>query len=682
MEFICNESEFELGQEGQFIGLKLHGARFEFPLGYTLYEVSGHVTDSSLSPVQEVATDDSVPSRDGEAMLTLSGAGRTWKLRLTAGDQLSLRPEGREWEESTVASVTVPFPVAAEILIPEGHNLGRRIDEDMPAGEQYHTRPGYSFVLVKCGDIWLRIHSTDQNSYQLHARGSLGLSRQPDLFLLTWSWRPGNSDLHLALFSSMDAAIADYRDYLQKEVGIRTLSERKELPAWVRKVSLVFIIDMMRSHGVISHDYKDVARMARDLRDAGCPNETLFYLPGWAGPYDAVYPTCEPHIELGGDQAFREMIDSLHECGYRVMIHTNPWGVDPFHPDIDRYLQYVLKDPDGKYAGFQTVSRTKWGIISPDFRRLMFWSGRVKFSADSDGKTTFTTLPVPDRVEAVLTLGGIRGDGRLSVTIGRRTHRTPAGAFAKGNEHVMEFPFLLEPGPNRIVLSAEGDLDLSHGWYAINECRVPPDRYATWTYPILFADTQNAEWQQIFVENVTAVVKTYAIDAIHCDATEYELNKPIYTALTERLPRLPVSGEGYGTLSAMGYFAFAQSGQCQTLTGHLDAMKGTQRQGAVPDVTKLDEELAWLNKESAVTSFVSDYIRIYPHLCAANAFVPVGTVCNHSAPLISPRDPSALWSVLHDAKRLGFVPALRLNYREYGLDSETRKAINELSAQS
>ena len=88
----------------------------------------------------------------------------------------------------------------------------------------------------------------------------------------------------------------------------------------------------------------------------------------------------------------------------------------------------------------------------------------------------------------------------------------------------------------------------------------------------------------------------------------------------------------------------------------------------------------WLDKVSPVCDFAWDYIRTYPHLCAINAFVPVGKICNTFPARQIPARTEEHWRVLRDAKRLGYIPALRVNFREYGLDEETVKAIRELGA--
>jgi len=345
----------------------------------------------------------------------------------------------------------------------------------------------------------------------------------------------------------------------------------------------------------------------------------------------------------------------------------------------------VLKDKNGDYAGFQTGTLTKWGIMAPPSRPLKFRTDRIPFRGAKGAKSfAFQTVYVPDTCEALISVGNLKiGDARVEFTIDRRSMLTPAGWFKDHDEYAFPFPFLLKPGENKVQVEVLGDAkpDLSESWYAIRRCFIPVNPYSTWTYPILFADTTNPEWIRIYVDEVASAVRKYKIDAIHIDATEYEWNKPTYIALKEKLPDIPMAGEGFGTLSALGYWTFAQ-GVGQSLLGYLDIMRGTMQQGSIPDRSDLEELYSWLNKSSPVSNFVKDYVYIYPHLCAADAFVPVGKVCQTFPSRLSPRCRKELWKVLRDAKILNYIPALRLNYRKFGLDEETKKAIREISGQS
>jgi hypothetical protein len=178
---------------------------------------------------------------------------------------------------------------------------------------------------------------------------------------------------------------------------------------------------------------------------------------------------------------------------------------------------------------------------------------------------------------------------------------------------------------------------------------------------------------------VEKAVRKYGIDAVHVDATGYERHPLILTALKERLPGVAIAGEGYSSLEALGFWSISQ-GAGQSLTQHLELMRGTKEQAALPDRSEMDALYAWLDKSSKVSDFVKDYIVNYPHLCAAESFVPVGKVCNTLPPRLSPRRKEDLWRVLRDAPRLNYVPGLRVNYRRYGLDPDTERAVREIAA--
>ena len=84
------------------------------------------------------------------------------------------------------------------------------------------------------------------------------------------------------------------------------------------------------------------------------------------------------------------------------------------------------------------------------------------------------------------------------------------------------------------------------------------------------------------------------------------------------------------------------------------------------------------DKPSSVCRFAKEYVIVYPHLCAANAFVPVGKVCNTFPPRQMPPTKEEQWHVFRNAKRLDYVPGLRVNYRKYGLDEDAKRAIADL----
>jgi len=269
--------------------------------------------------------------------------------------------------------------------------------------------------------------------------------------------------------------------------------------------------------------------------------------------------------------------------------------------------------------------------------------------------------------------------GRCAFTVGKRSMFTPLGWFKKHQEYAFPFPFFLQAGVNRVHVEVIGksEPDWDGSWYEILDCFVPKDPYTSWTHPILFANVNNQDWINIFIKEVVGVVKKYEIDAVHVDATPYDMARRLLDSLKEELKGVVIGGENLETLWDLGYWTFCQNAR-QSLTGYLEFTYGTCEQGSLPDRSRVDELFSWLDNTSPVCKFLNGYVRFYPHLCAADAFVPTGKVCNTFPFRLSPRSEEDLWKTIRCARRLGYIPALRVNYRQYGLDGQTRKAIQEL----
>ena len=217
-----------------------------------------------------------------------AAAGERWRLRLAterAAGTLALvdGPERRlRWqtERGQVRRVGLNLLVPADAVLhlAERQNVGHRFDRSMPVGETYRCKLAYNFLLVELGDGWVRLRSCHPHGQ----RAEVEIVRHPTQFRLTFAWA-AEAEAGVAEFPSLAAAVADFRRWLEGELGVQRLSSRTDLPAWVQNVRLVITADMLRSNWEVSHDYADVARLAEDLERVGCPGDTLIYIPGWQG---------------------------------------------------------------------------------------------------------------------------------------------------------------------------------------------------------------------------------------------------------------------------------------------------------------------------------------------------------------------------------------------------------------
>jgi hypothetical protein len=427
----------------------------------------------------------------------------------------------------------------------------------------------------------------------------------------------------------------------------------------------------MRRNWQVGHDYADVLALGREIARVRDPRHILFYIPGWQGAYDSGNPTYRPHPELGGEDAFRGMMDGLHGLGFHVMVHTTASGLDPYHPDIDELLALADRR-DGRLYGWQideTGLPHNRPVRFPDETvSLARFSGRDAFS--------FRPPPAPEYCEALLTLGGVpRTEARVHLSVERRTIKTPPGWFARHGEFDFPFPLNLEAGDNEVrVRVTGGEVDWRGAWCRVRKAFTMAGPYTSWTWPILQADGHNPEYVRLFCTNVRDVVREFGIDAVHLDALVFEEARGLFLALRDALPGVPLAAEWLGSVEGMNEITFCQNARQSLL--RYDDLEAEQSALPVRGLAGLGTD--WSNTASPVCRFAEDYLLVYPHLCAANAFVPVGKVCNIMPPRRIPEDTGEHWRVLRDARRLGYLPGLRVNFRRYGLDEDSRKALAEL----
>lgn len=659
---------------GDIRRVECEGRGVEPALPWSHWEIDGEQADAKVSP-------------RGEAAAELRLAAQRLSLRLRLQWKNGLRISTEEGSAETL-SLSLAFAEETRFHLPERYNACRTVDRDMPLHDLYEAELRYNFFIAETASAWVLFH-LNQTAMDVP---SLCLSRQPGLFTATFRCKPAH-EVRVSLHGSLEDAMQTYETWLSEEMEITPLRDDPTVPGWVHDTKLVITLDMMRSNWKIAHDYADVAALADELGACGCPADTLFYLPGTNGAYDAMYPDHGPHPELGGAEGFRRMVDALHRNGFRVMLHANAWGLDPCHPEVEKYLPYVLKDEEGGYEGWQTGGTIWGGLTMPPSYSLKYRIPPLPVTAVSDGEPplsgsasedgfSFDTEHIPNECEALLSFG-VRGAGRsmpggarIRLTTNHRSYLTPEGWFAENDAYDFPFPFLLEAGKNRfrVELVGGGKLDPGDCWYRVRRCFTFVQGC---TYPILRADTTNPEWIRIFLDKITSVVREYGIDAVHVDATHYHRDARILEALKEEIPQCIISGEELESMGDLKMFGLCQNAQLSLLAG-IETRRLRRSRYYLSERGEVERSCRWLDRPSPVWRYLRKHVILYPHLCAPDGFVPVGKVCGIRPPVQTPEDPARLWEVLRDAGRLGYVPGLRLNYREHGLDAESRKAIQEL----
>jgi hypothetical protein len=621
-------------------------------------------------------------------------------------------------------TVELAFPVSARIHLPTQWTSGAMVDGAMPLGARWPAvQPDgrlpplvYPLVVIEDADghggcvavaapSAQELTGTDRGGggsplAVRRRRATAVVERTADGFRLTFASGSGEAPT-VRPVASLAVAVADYQAWLRAVYGVRPVAERiaaGELPAWVPDVHLVFTFDLWRPSGEVAHTYTHLRDFIRELQALGVPPGVLFYTPGWCGPYDGGYPHYRPAPELGGRTALREAVNAAHDAGYRIMLHTLAWGADPYRPEFEQLAPLALRnfagpDPDRwppPIVHQHELQAPPLGeAVAPapvdDPLRGPYggWPGggpREALDYDSGRRPVgplgpaawgwlLETAPVPRRCEAVLTLGGVRdaGHGIMRVTVNGRALATPAGWFLTHDAYTFPFTFLFDAGPNRMELECFGWPGNAGGvagpppalvgtWYRIAQAY---DHPVTWTVPAVGMDTDSPAWHAAFLDQLAPTVEEFGIDAVHIDAAMLWRwdEQGFFAAVQRGLPPRTVFGTEVASTPGLGFFAFSQA--------------RPPPPPAVDGWRSARSDLPW--------QITGQYQRLYPHLCTSRGFVPVGSVCN-----VNPVAPShSLEEVEQTRRQLAWcreqrvLPALRMNYRDYGLDSGTRRWLLE-----
>jgi hypothetical protein len=621
------------------------------------------------------------------------------------------------------SAVQLSLPDRARIHLPVHWTYGVVLDRSMPVGARY-PRPGpdgrpapltFPFVLVEHADgqddcLEVAARSTHELSGTDKGGGGFpttvrrrwavaSVERTRDGFRLTFESGTDERPASRAVRSA-ETVVADHVAWLRQAYGVRPLAERiatGEVPAWAARIPVVFTFDMWWPNGEVAHAYTHLRDLARDLKALGVPPGVVFYLPGWSGPYDGGYPYYRTAPELGGRAAFREAVAAVHEGGYRIMIHTLAWGADPSRPDFERLAPAAVRNwlgtdpstapppivhphqaqspppgqsipaapPDdplrGPYVG--------WPGGGPR-TALEYDSGRVPASAvrPTPRGWAFDTAPLPQRCEAVFTLGGLgdAGHGTVQVTINGRTFTGPAGWFLRHHAYTFPFTFVFLQGVNTVELACFGwprnaggaggpPPDLRGAWFRIHQAYDHPG--PTWTVPAVGMDPDAPLWRAAFMEHLIPTVQEFGVDAVHVDATALWRwdEDGFFAALRRRLPPPTVFGTEVATTAGLAFFLLSQTRP------------------------PLEDE-AWQPEPSDLPwQITGQYQHFYQHLCAPRGFVPVGSVCNIDPvpSRLSTEEVEATRRRLAWSRRHHVLRNLRVNYRDYGLDPGTRDFLLE-----
>jgi hypothetical protein len=121
-----------------------------------------------------------------------------------------------------------------------------------------------------------------------------------------------------------------YRQWMQTHYQAAPLERQR--PTWVSQIRACVIMGLE-------------PKILESLVGRFDPPQTLLYLPSWrAAGYDRDYPDYDAVLP-----EFESFLARARQLGFRVMVHTNYFGVDPLHADYTRFERFQVRSPWGTH---------------------------------------------------------------------------------------------------------------------------------------------------------------------------------------------------------------------------------------------------------------------------------------------------------------------------------------------
>ena len=126
------------------------------------------------------------------------------------------------------------------------------------------------------------------------------------------TWRLGRA-------TSLEAAVAPHYAHLERAYHFPRWETRTDVPDWLRRTALVVTLHGMHFTGYIFNDYARMLEILRWIATQIPADRVLAFISAWDGRYYWDYPTYQAAPRMGGEAAFRRLVQEGQRLGFRIM---------------------------------------------------------------------------------------------------------------------------------------------------------------------------------------------------------------------------------------------------------------------------------------------------------------------------------------------------------------------------
>lgn len=243
-----------------------------------------------------------------------------------------------------------------EVLVPAlgGQSISKEMTKGKTLSYKYPFWWNSQFVIGKTKNGGLIFRSEDKsNELKL-----LRVSKAKNNFEITFGHEaaaPLNSNnLEYEFFvepfeGDWKNGVDIHKNWMKENFNLVEYTKHSHFPSWMNDINFILEPWGARKGTKAHHTFDQIVQRLHDWKKLHDPNQTLLYLPGYAqNGVDSNAPNYDPSEQCGGPEKFKQLVDTAHELGYKVMIHTNILAMTFVHPLYEQFKKFTTTDPWGR----------------------------------------------------------------------------------------------------------------------------------------------------------------------------------------------------------------------------------------------------------------------------------------------------------------------------------------------
>ncbi|MFO7448307.1 MAG: DUF6259 domain-containing protein [Ignavibacteriaceae bacterium] len=321
-----------------------------------------HISDATLlselvsftqseDSVRFVLSDDTNENK-AEVVITDSEYGVKFKVKIEASEIIWLS----EWKLTGFQFDNVIVPALG------GQSLSKEMTPETTLSYKYPFWWNAQFALGEIENDGLFFHTKDDNPFLKLLR----VRREEEEFHIVIGFEaeaPLNKHIMEAEWfidsyeKDWRVPVDRHRTWLeQSAIGteLLPLNANPYLPEWINDINFVLELwGMRKDQPEPHHTFEQMIDRIKEWKKFHKPENTLLYLPGFAeNGIDSHAPDYNPSEKCGGDLKFKELIDTAHELGYHIMLHTNVIALTFSHKLYPVLKKYQVIDAFNRPLGW------------------------------------------------------------------------------------------------------------------------------------------------------------------------------------------------------------------------------------------------------------------------------------------------------------------------------------------